>query len=232
MDNNFIDELETLRKRVSIGIRQGLKLLEKFNGDVAAAESTFKEDILALTIEKAQVLADIAKKHLQEKNYDINAALKSIYEERFTLTERILRGNKNREEALEKVALAIDEVHNLKRDFWLNFNDLNKLNGYQYCLMVINQWVMYESWEDLRCALYFHLDIVTDLIEKKLLLPEIAANLSEAQLRQVELLSKNKDFNVYEDAEFMRYQRNFNENRPLLIDALYNFIENNLSQFP
>lgn len=238
MDETYKKELEILRQRVPIGLRHGLIILEKVNGDVEVAEKLFQQEMISLVINKTGVTEDNATKHMIKTNFDISLALKSIDEERYSLTERILRRYKgNKEEALEQLAAAVEKDNKLIRSFWLDFADLQKLPREACCLLTIIEWLNYHGWEGFDDAIYFHLDVVTDQIEKQLLLPDIAEvmrtakEIHERQFKQQQI-KLEKEGARSPTPEFCEQENLFDEQKPLLIDTLYEFVKKRIDKFP
>jgi hypothetical protein len=240
----YKDKLEILRQRIPIGLRHGLTLLESLDGDLEKAEVKFKEEMAAIIISKTGVTADVANKHLTKSNFDIAATIKNIDEERYTFTELVLRKFKDKkEDALDKIAYAIEEKYNLKREFWLNFNTLKELPSELYCLMAIWEWLNYESWEDYESALSFNLDIVTDQIKNKLGLTELANSVKQAKdirtliYTQYRIDKGIKDYvtasnEVQRHEEYKKCENVYVTQRPILIDRLYELVKNNIDMFP
>ncbi|MFZ4930372.1 hypothetical protein [Chryseobacterium sp. Mn2064] len=244
MNNIYKDQLEILQKRIPIGLRHGLTLLEKTNGNVEKAEEYFRNEMVALTVNKTNVTSEIASRHLVKNNFDIGLTIKSIDEERYTLTELIVRKYGNRkEEALEKVMYAIEETHSIERQFWLNFQDLKELSGEAFCLLTIMEWINYEDYESFEIALTFELETVTQQLEDKLALPELADSLRRAGEIQKVLYEKNKidkgienyikaTNQLRENKEYQKYETTYQEQRSLLIDSLYECVTANIDKFP
>jgi hypothetical protein len=230
-------KLENLRQQLPIGLRHGLSLLEKAGGNVEAAAGYFRQECIALIVQKTGVSELEASAHLLEHNFDIAATLKHIDEARFTLTELIIRRNKDKEEALEKIAAAVVEKEQLIREYWLHPDALSRLQPEVFCLVMLMEWLGFAGWEDFETALYFHLDVVTDLIHRQLLLPEIAGTLKEARAIAIAQAPQQKAFLdkdgfVSQTAELTAQSNLFETQRPVLINTLYHFVENNRSKFP
>ncbi|MFC4818026.1 hypothetical protein [Flavobacterium sp. GCM10023249] len=244
MNEIYKDKLEILRQRIPIGLRHGLKLLEKVEGDLEKAENQFAEEMVALTIAKTGVQSDVAIRHLTNNNFDISLTIKSIDEERYTLTELIIRKYKDKkEDALDKIVFAIEDQYNLKRNFWLNFDHLKSLPPEIYCFMTIMEWLNYESWEDYQIALSFNLDLVAEQIDIKLGLSDLANSLKRAEQILTLIYEKyevRNDHNNYskatnelrEDKDFQKTENEFKEKRPKLIDRLYELVQTNVDKFP
>jgi hypothetical protein len=234
----YKDKLEILRQRIPIGLRHGLTLLEKTDGDLEKAQKKFQEEMIALTVNKTGITSDLATTHLVKNHFDIGLTLKSIDEERFTLTERILRLHKVRkEDALNNIMLAVEEKYSLKRNFWLVFDNLKNLPTETYCLMTIMAWLNYEDYESFDSAINFHLDIIAEQIEKNLLLPQIATTLKQAKLiyedqyeAQQKLFKTNGGLGQTPEMEKLNNQ--YDLQRPLLIDTLYNYTHTHIDKFP
>lgn len=242
--NYYKDKLEILRQRIPVGLQHGLTLLEKADGDLEKAEKQFQDEMVSLTINKTGVGTDVAIRHLMKNSFDIGLTVKSIDEERHTLTELFLRKYKNKkEEALNKIMHAIEEKYHLKRNFWLIFDDLKELPSEIYCFLTTMEWLNYENWEDFDTALSFHLNIITEQIEQVFSLPELANSLREANNIQRLIYEKNKtgkDIQNYTDARnklpdnkaYQKCEEDFKTQKPLLIDRLYEFVKTNIDKYP
>lgn len=137
-----------------------------------------------------------------KSNFDIGLTVKSIDEERYTITELILRKYKDKKKgALDKIVFTVEEQYRLKRNFWLNFDCLKNLPLEIYCFMTITEWLNYESWEDYRIALSFNLDVVAEQIDIKWGLSGLSNSLIQKRLtnyRKTRNL-RNRDQNLSTD---------------------------------
>ena len=232
------NKLELLRQRIPIGLRHGLTLLEKNGGDLDQAEKQFQEEMVVLTINKTGVPETVATKHLIKNRFDVGLTIKSIDEERYTLTELILRKCKDKkEDALGNIMYSVEEKNNLKREFWLIFDQLKILPFGTYCFMTIMEWLNYEGYESFDYAMNFHLDVVTEQIEKQLLLPQIATTLRQAKWvyeGQYEAQQKlfKKTGGLEQTPEMQELNDQYDIQRPLLIDTLYEYTKKHIDQFP
>lgn len=100
MDKEQQHKLQELRQRIPIGLKYGLTLLEKTYGNIKEAERVFQQECRDIVIKKTKVNEKTAIKHLQKNNYNISLALETIDEERYTISERIIKRYKDKEEAL------------------------------------------------------------------------------------------------------------------------------------
>ncbi|RQO74804.1 hypothetical protein DBR43_05320 [Pedobacter sp. KBW06] len=237
MDETDKHKLENLRQQLPIGLRYGLNLLEKAGGNVEEAAGYFRQECRDLIVQKTGISEQEASVHLLKYNFDIAATLKYIDEARFSLTELIIRRNKDKEEALEKIAGAVVEKEGLIREYWLHPDALSRLQPEVFCLVMLMEWLGFAGWEDFETALYFHLDVISDLIDRQLLLPEIAETLKEAQAIAIvqapqQKVSLERDGFVGQTAELTAQSDLFEIQRPLLIDTLYQFVKSNISKFP
>ena len=238
MDETLKDKLKLLRQHFpSMGLKHGLALLEKTNGDIDAAENLFKAKMREIVIAKTGVATDMATSHLQKNNFDIALALESIDEERYTLTERILKRFKDdKKEALRRLADAVSANNNIKREFWLDFDDLAKQPPEIFCVLAVVEWLNYESWEDLSSALYFNFDLVIEKIEKDLSFAEIAETLKKAKQiyeaqYEAQITKLKKEGWMGPTPEFSEQWDLFEKQRPMLIDKLYEFVQKNIDSF-
>ncbi|MBO9728983.1 MAG: hypothetical protein J7623_10155 [Chitinophaga sp.] len=239
----YKEQLDTLRQQMPIGIRHGLELLRKTNGDIVAARTLFEEELIAIIISKTSVSQETAQKHLQAANYDMPKTLVSIDEERFSLPERILRNAKNREEALSLLARNLADAKGIKRNYWLPLDQLQHLSPVQRCLLVVMEWLEYEDYEGFDHGIYFYVDIVVTQHETMLLLPDVAASIRLGRNRSDALMERyknkpspgKKQFHVgnviNKDKKFVRTMSIFKENRMLIIDRLYEIATNNIAVF-
>lgn len=104
----WLSEIRKLRKNVPVGIQVARRLLERTGGDVDEAIKLFHIDQINILTAKADVTHQEAENVLLATNYDIAEALRRIDEQRYTLTELILRKNKDAGDALNNIALAIE----------------------------------------------------------------------------------------------------------------------------
>lgn len=239
----YKEELDLLRQQIPIGIRHGLNLLTKSNGDINHARRLFENEMIEVVIAKTSVSPEIAEKHLLAFEYDVAKALASIDEERFTLSERILQKTKgNKERALDLIGGNMEDAKKLKRNYWLKLDELEGLSPVQYCLLVVKEWLDYEDYEGFDYAIYFYADIAAYQIETRLLLPEVADYLREGRRRSDEILALHKSpkaikkpfllGNVLnEDERFMKNENAFRKARTLIIDRLYSMVVDNIGQF-
>lgn len=239
----YKEELDLLRQQIPIGIRHGLNLLDRTNGDIHLARGLFEDELIAIIIGKTSVLPEVAQRHLVAANYDIAKALGCIDEERFTLPERILRKSKdNKEEALSLLARNLENAKSLKRDYWLVLDQLLDLSAVQYCVLVVKEWLDYEDYEGFDTAIYFYPDITAAQIETQLLLPEVAGYLRAGKVRSDQIIEqykskkpKKKPFHVSNvinvDEEFVRNENGFRRSRKVIVDRLYELVVSNIGEF-
>ncbi len=99
----WLSEIRKLRKNVPVGIQVARRLLERTGGDVDEAIKLFHIDQINILTAKADVTHQEAENVLLATNYDIAEALRRIDEQRYTLTELILRKNKDAGDALNNI---------------------------------------------------------------------------------------------------------------------------------
>lgn len=225
MNETSKQQLSLLRQRIPVGLTAGLKLLEKTGGDINNAVLLFRDEILQTLVNKLGLPEDVIQRHLINNNYDIDATVKSIDEERFTFTERILKRYKNKEEALDKITFAVLEQHKVYRSGWLDFKQLTGFPTEVYCLVVITEWLLYVDYEGLDVALSFRLEETCEQLETVLYLSSLAEALRQAgELASVQELRESE---IYRQCEHL-----YKEQRDLVINRLYNLVKANLQLFP
>jgi hypothetical protein len=240
MQSQFTGQLQEIRQQVPIGLRHALLLLKKTQGNVAAAAQLFKQEMVDLVVNKTSVEPHTAERHLVKANYDASLALRSIDEERLTLTERILlRYRRNKSEALGHILLAIEETTSLKRDYWLDISALQKLNRPQACFALVYEWMCYEEWEGVFYAIHYHLDLVAAQLEQELQQTATATILLTMRERHAALqstypgkLSMAAINSIVNDKLLQDYDAEFEQQKPLLIDRLYAYVQEHISSFP
>lgn len=251
MNNNLKDKLMLLRQRVPVGLSDGLLLLEAVDGNLEKAEEQFKAEMIALAVNKTGVTTEVAASHLIKCNFDITLAIKRIKDElksiddaRYTVTELILRDNKNnKEDTLYKIMCAVEERFDLKRDSWLSFDGLKVLPREVYGFMVIMEWLNYEDYEGYDYALSFHLDLVIKHLKDQLVLTDLANSLQQASDLKYVVFAKNetgKELHNYinasnelrEHEEYKKCEGFFKSQRPLLLERLYELVKSNVALYP
>lgn len=167
-------QLQSLRSCVPIGYLSALKLLKQTNGDVGQAKQLFINNAVSVIVDKTGFSESDAKKYLLASDFDIGLVLEKIENKHLSLSEQIIKKYKEKPYVLSRIAGAVEESKQLKRDFWLEFDQLNKLDQESRCLLILTEWLDFLDWEGLDYAIYFHLDVVTEQLENELNLPEIA----------------------------------------------------------
>jgi hypothetical protein len=240
----YKDKLEILQQRLPIGDKHGLSLLKKTEGNLEKAEKQFLEEIIALATSKTGVETKVALRHLSKCNFDIGMTIKSIDEERYTLTELIIKKYKNKkEEALDKIIFEVEKKYLLKRDLWINFEHLKNLPPEIYCFITTMEWLNYESWEGYQIALLYNLELVTEQIGNKLALFDLANSLTQAEqiltivYAKYEVSKKHDDYlratnTLSKDKDFQKTENEFKAQKPILIEQLYKFVQENIKKFP
>ncbi|MFN5556429.1 MAG: hypothetical protein ACK48F_09475, partial [Chryseotalea sp.] len=138
--------------------------------------------------------------------------------------------------------LEVINKYNIKKKFWISPEDLKQLPTEIYGFIVIMEWLNFESWENYQSALLFNIQKFTEQIDLKLSLFEISNSLRKAEDVVVQVYDKLEvdDSNKYVEAtnelmknkEFVEAESKFREQRKLIIDKLYEFVQDNISKFP
>ncbi|SFO52831.1 hypothetical protein SAMN05428949_5588 [Chitinophaga sp. YR627] len=243
MNETSKQQLSLLRQRIPVGLTAGLKLLEKADGDINDAVLLFRKEILQTLVSKIGLPEDLIQRHLINNNYDIDATIKSIDEERFTLTERILKRYQNKEEALDQITFAVLERHSIYRDGWLDFKQLAGFPTEVYCLVAITEWLLYVDYEALDVALSFRLEEISDQLETVLQLSSLsnaqrqAGELAELLYTKYEVPGNIENYiaavqELRESDIYRQYEHLYKEQRDLVIEKLYDLVKANVQLFP
>jgi hypothetical protein len=227
-----MEKIALLRKQVVIGIRHAKVLLDKTNGDVAQAMAMYEQEMISAAMEKAGVDEVTARKHLELNRYDLAPALSAIEEELYPLGVRIMKRYSDKKEALQRLSEAVDAI----RTPWLDVEDAATKHPVMFCLLVIEDWFAYDNWEGFDSAVFHNTDIVTAQIAEQLQLTEVAETIREAHRiyvsqRDAQWAILQKEGAVTPTPEFVAIEKKFLAQLPLLIDALYAYVNEHLDVF-
>ncbi|WBA43998.1 hypothetical protein [Hymenobacter canadensis] len=233
----YQEELHALRQRTPIGVRHGLVLLQQTNGDVAAAESLFQQELTRLVAHQAQVPDAAARHALERAGYDVPRTLQQLEQARHSLTQRILRRYPVPDDAVRRVADAVEQAHQVPRTYWLDFEAAQLLPPPVACVLVVSEWLAYEDWESLEAAVYFYLEPVLAYVDQLLALPQVSqALLSVAALEQVQAEPRRRQLartgSYSPTPEFEAASAAFEAMRPRIVQRLYELIEHRIALFP
>ncbi|ACU63441.1 hypothetical protein [Chitinophaga pinensis] len=243
MNETSKQQLSLLRQRIPVGLSSGLKLLENAGGDINKAELLFREDILQTLVRKIGLPEDVIQRHLISNNFDIDATVKRIDEERFTLTERILRRYKHKAEAVDQVRFAVLGQNDVYKGSWLDFKQLTAFPKEVYCLLTLNEWLLYADYEGLDVALSFELEVITNQLETVLGLSALADALRQTQeladllYKKYEITGNHENYikaarELDESDIYRQCEQMYKEQRDLLIERLYDLVTANVHLFP
>jgi hypothetical protein len=230
-------ELSALRQRTPIGVRHGLVLLQQTQGDVAAAESLFEQELTRVVAHQAQVPEFTARHALQQTGYEVARALQHLEQAQYSLTQRILRRYRDPADAVRRVADAVEQTHQVPRSYWLHVEAAQQLPAPLAGVLVVSEWVAYEEWEGLDAAVYFHLAEVLAYCDQLLALPQVSQALRQvAALEQAQANTRRQQFadtSVFRPGPaVVAASAAFEALRPRLVQRLYEVIEQHLELFP
>lgn len=232
-----LEELRALRQRIAIGVRHGLVLLRQTNGDVAAAEALFQQELTRLVAHQAQVPDAVARHALELAGYEVPQALQQLEQARYSLTQRILRRYREPADAVRRVADAVEQTHQMPRAYWLCIEAAQLQPPPLACVLVVNEWLAYEEWEDLSAAVYFHLEAVLAYFDQLLVLPQVSHALRHvAMLEQAQAEARRHQLahtGVFRPAsEVEAAHATFDALRPLIVQRLHELVEHHIALFP
>lgn len=230
----WLTEIAHLRERIPIGITAAQRLLSSTKGDVAAAVACFRAQQAAVVVTKTHVTREEAERILHLTEYDIARALKHIEQQRYTLTELILLKHKNKTDALDNIALAIEYEWALNRHYWYGEGDLKHLPPVLHCFMLVCEWRNYAGWEGFSSALFFERAAYCEQLTL-LGLADVAETVLAAKKRYDELLAiygKKAHQIICRDELYTTLEAQYYQQECAIDDALLTLANNNLDVFP
>lgn len=228
----WLSEICTLRENVPVGIQAARRLLERTGGDIDEAIKFFHIDQINILTVKAEVTHQEAENVLLATNYDIAESFRRIDEQLFTLTELILRKNKDAGDALSKIALAIEYEWGLKRKFWFSFIDVQSLPSVLQTFMLVYEWHEYVGWEGMNSGIFFESDHIHQQLQALGLL-ELAKKMITARIRYDELKDKVENFHeITKDEIFKMLIMQCDQLAKNVDSVLLQFVKDNIDTFP
>ena len=233
----YLAELRALRQRTPIGVRHGLALLQQTNGNVAAAEALFQQELVRVVAHQAQVSEAAARHALGLAGYDVARTLQQLEQVRYSLTQRVLRRYPEPADAVRRVADVVEQTHQVPRTYWLNVAAAQLLPSPLACVLIVQEWLAYEDWEGLEAAVYFHLEVVLAYLDQVLALPQASHALRRvAALEQAQAAHRCHHLlhtGVYRPAPAAEAAgTTFDALRPRIVQGLYELIEQYIERFP
>jgi hypothetical protein len=233
----YLAEVSALRQRMAIGVRHGLALLQQTNGDVAAAEALFQQELTRVVAHQAQVPEAAARHALELAGYDVPRTLQQLEQARYSLTQRILRRYREPADAVRRVADAVEQTHQVPRTYWLDVTAAQLLAPPLACVLVVSEWLAYEDWEGLDVAVSFHLEAVLAYFDHQLALPQVSHALRDAAVLEQEQaevrrrqLARTGAFSP--TPKVVAAHAAFEALRPRIVQGLYELIEHHIELFP
>ncbi len=242
MDSKYINVLPILKKHIPISSSYGLKLLEETNGDIDKSILLFKKKSVNIVMSKENIEADIAEKALQKCHFDIGKALNLIREDKYSITERILKRKGKKDNILHRIALVIEENAKLSND-WMIEKECDKLNKKEFTFMIIWDWLQFASWESFDVGIdVIYTDKVIEELKNSLHF-EVFANAIEGAKKRKEKYKIHFPYKSVEgycdfinslvlDKEYSSHMNIIRTNENLLIENLYDFVSQHKEAFP
>lgn len=230
----WLSQIHQLRKQIPVGIKSAHKLLQQSCGDIAEAIALFNAAQINVLVRKTNITYEKAAQILQQTGYDLPRSFKYIEQERYTLTELILRKCADPGEAVWKITLAIEFEWRLTRKYWLHMTDLERLPSELCCFMLIHEWQNYAEWEGFPAALFFEIESVLQQLQRLGLL-NLAVTVADARKRYDELLvrfPKRAHNMIIHDVSFKKLEEQYNQQQNEIYDALLVLAKKHLDLFP
>lgn len=249
MNKDYLEKIKILREKIPVGVTHALRILEKAEGNIDTAQQLIIEEYTVTLIEKTGVSREVAQHHLLTNKFNVEAALNSIEKVIYSITELILRRGINKRDAIKlmldaierKIKAEVDKKQESKVYEWFNFELLNTLSPDLFTFAAIAEWLLYEDCEGFNYAVSFHTAIITEQIEKALLLPDIADYIRICRDRKTYFHQKYEhkrlgfikaNSEMKEDSAYQNAEKAYNDNAELLIETLYNYVKTHIKQFP
>jgi hypothetical protein len=92
----------------------------------------------------------VVRSILEANQFDVDRTVIVIDDNKYSLTEKILRKFSNKEHALNTIIDAIEKINSLERtNSFLTLNDMEKFEWEVFCLLTTMEWFNYADYE--RC---------------------------------------------------------------------------------
>jgi len=221
----YLKKIEQLKEKFSVNNKYAEKLLNESNGNLQQAEDLLKKHLVNSFVQKQEVSIEIAAEFLEENNYDFAIALNCYEENKYGKTGLRLRKNKNKEKALDEVLNLIITTQNIQYNYYWNIESLPNMNKSQRTFTLLMGWLNRESWEG---------DLIIErefVVEWKNVSVEWFADLFDEVVKRKEELS-GTDERYWEDKLYKSFENIFLKRRQELIDKLYDFVSENIKEFP
>lgn len=216
----YLEEIKVLRKKFPIGINQARELLVESKGNVAEAECQFKNNLVNTFMQKQSSNTEQAVQYLEAANYDLGVAIRNFEMDTHSITELCLLKNRNKEDALDKVLHAVHEKYEF--DFWLCWEKkCPPISSIEYPFVVVMEWINYELWEGyivlspgvVQACQVLKMNWMADILHHT--------------------INRSKEIeNIWEDETYLLLNDVFLKRRSELIDTLYEYVKENIKEFP
>ncbi|AMR29118.1 hypothetical protein A0257_19825 [Hymenobacter psoromatis] len=245
MSKQYLAQARLLRQRIPIGLLEALQMLAAVDGDLNRAEQQAQTAYSQQIQEKTGIIAAVALEKLHRLHYDSGRVLDEVAREQHRETELVLQRYATRKaEALPRLYAAIAHATLLEREQgWLLLGHFSAtLSPPQYCVVVLSEWIEYADYEGFDYALCFWPDEVAGVITQQLRLPEVASYLWVARHRQEHFWASVKTNDQQQafraasllarDPAFRAAEQGFDQSRQLLLETLYDYVQERVTEFP
>ncbi|MDJ0365509.1 hypothetical protein QMK33_10115 [Hymenobacter sp. H14-R3] len=200
--------------------------------------------------DKTGISAAAALEKLLRLHYDLDRVLNEVAREQHTATELVLQRYATRKaEALPHLCREVAHATPIRYEpgymggHWLPLGRLTAtLSPPHYCVVALNEWFEYEDYEGFDYALDFWLAEIATVIEQQLQLPVVAGYLRTARHLQEHFRASSKAKNlpqalrmkarIAKDPAFRAAEQGFDQSRPLLLETLYDYVQERVAEFP
>lgn len=229
--------LKKLREHLPIKLTAAIKLLAQCNNDFEQACSLFKTEQCQLLAIKLGLDATQAKGLLEPLNYHFEHAVTTFLQQSKSATQLVLEKSYSVEQQLEKIAVIVEQYFSLERNYWLSIEQIEALPYWARPLLVMQEWLNYESWEGFDAALVCDLFRMVLPTLKQLELNQFAILLEQAhnyELQQITVAKQQLAMQGYysPDSISQNFEKIAQHYKEQLNGALLDFIKQHINCFP
>lgn len=144
----YREALFRLRRKVPVGMQEGLLLLERHNGDPDAAAHDFRESKIDEVVDAADISRKLAHILLIQNDFDLSETIRKAKLSHLSWTERMLQRNIPEAEKVWLIGRVIEDDYGPgKEAFELNEEGRMRMPESVLHFMVLRKYVLGTEWK-------------------------------------------------------------------------------------